>query len=159
MQPEIAQQAPSSIALAVPSAQLTRRAVDGFFSCSGKLFHVYTQSQVSRLADSVFGEGDSESEDRKADIASLMAVAAVGSQYANATMDDETQEQFYSIAKVHLDFVITRRPLEGVKVCALLCMYNVFGKATVSLAYAGEDHYLPCISLFLIERKNGTDSW
>ncbi|KAJ3552937.1 hypothetical protein NPX13_g10999 [Xylaria arbuscula] len=65
-----------------------------------------------------------------------MAVAAVGSQYAHATMGNEIQEEFYSIAKTHSDFVITRRPLEGVKVCTLLCMYNVFAKATVSLAYA-----------------------
>ncbi|KAI0512683.1 hypothetical protein F5B22DRAFT_614851 [Xylaria bambusicola] len=130
------QKAPNPIELAIPSASLTSRAIDGFFSCSGKLFHVFSQVQVSRMADSVFGERDSKGEDRKADIASLMAVAAVGSQYSNTSMDDKVQETFYSVAKIYLDAVITRRPLEGVKVCTLLCMYNVFGKATVSLAYA-----------------------
>ncbi|KAI1368504.1 hypothetical protein F5Y08DRAFT_335715 [Xylaria arbuscula] len=135
-QPNVIQQRSSSRLLVLPSAQLTKRAVEEFFSCSGKLFHVFSEAQVSRITDSVFGGGDRESEDGKADIASLMAVAAVGSQYAHATMENEIQEEFYSIAKTHSDFVITRRPLEGVKVCTLLCMYNVFAKATVSLAYA-----------------------
>ncbi|KAK5627723.1 hypothetical protein RRF57_003438 [Xylaria bambusicola] len=128
--------AQNSTELAIPSAPLTRRAIDGFFSCSGKLFHVFSQAQVTHIADSVFEERGSKGEDRKADIASLMAVAAVGSQYMNTTMDDKVQETFYSVAKIYLDAVIMRRPLEGVKVCTLLCMYNVFGKATVSLAYA-----------------------
>ncbi|KAI0441934.1 hypothetical protein F4803DRAFT_562707 [Xylaria telfairii] len=120
----------------MPNTPVTKRAIDGFFSCSGKLFHVFSQSQVSDIVDSVYSEPDSESEGRKASIGSLMAVAAVGSQYANTAIDNKVQETFYTFAKYHLDAVITQRPLDAIKVCTLLCMYNVFGKATVSLAYA-----------------------
>ncbi|KAI0969368.1 hypothetical protein F4678DRAFT_440212 [Xylaria arbuscula] len=133
----IVQQAYNSIVLAIPSATVTKRAIDGFFSCSGKLFHVFSQDQVSSLVDSVYGEVDGQSKDLKADIGSLMAVAAVGSQYTNAIEEnDEVGETFYNIAKFYLEDVITQRPLEAIKVCTLLCMYNVFSKTTASLAYS-----------------------
>ncbi|KAI1302600.1 hypothetical protein F5Y03DRAFT_361226 [Xylaria venustula] len=133
----IVQQACASIVLAIPSATATKRAIDGFFSCSGKLFHVFSQNQVASLVDSVYGEVDGQSKDLKADIGSLMAVAAVGSQYANTVEEDaEVGETFYNIAKFYLEDVITQRPLEAIKVCTLLCMYNVFSKTTVSLAYS-----------------------
>ncbi|KAI1429321.1 hypothetical protein F5Y12DRAFT_710226 [Xylaria sp. FL1777] len=132
----IAKQTHSSVDLVVPSAPVTNSAIDGFFSCSGKLFHVFSEAQVSRIAESVYSEMDTESEDRRADIGSLMAVAAVGSQYANTVIEDKVRETFYNVAKFYLEDVITRRPLESIKVCTLLCMYNVFGKATVSLAYS-----------------------
>ncbi|KAI0425780.1 hypothetical protein F5Y09DRAFT_334682 [Xylaria sp. FL1042] len=111
----------TSLELVIPNVAVTQRAVEGFFSCSGKLFHV---------------EVGSETEGRKADLGSLMAVAAVGSQYANVVIEDRVRETFYNVAKLRLEDVITQRPLESIKVCTLLCMYNVFGKATVSLAYS-----------------------
>ncbi|KAI0865038.1 hypothetical protein F4860DRAFT_510195 [Xylaria cubensis] len=131
----IPRQAHDSIGLTMPSIQVTKRALDGFFSCSGKLFHVFSQAQVACIADLVYSEANDESESRKADIGSLMAVAAVGSQYNNTAIEDEVQEIFYNVAKLHFDAVITQRPLDAIKICALLCMYNVFSKATVSLAY------------------------
>ncbi|KAI0543322.1 hypothetical protein F4679DRAFT_569153 [Xylaria curta] len=119
----------------MPGIRVTKNATDGFFSCSGKLFHVFSQSQVSCIADSVYSDDDNGNECKEADIGSLMAVAAVGSQYTNTIIEDEVQETFYNVARFYLDAVITQRPLDTIKICTLLCLYNIFGKATVSSAY------------------------
>ncbi|KAI1740370.1 hypothetical protein F4680DRAFT_448126 [Xylaria scruposa] len=133
--PEI-HQAHNFSELYMPGILVTKNATDGFFSGSGNLFHVFSQSQVSSIADSVYGDDDNdENECREADIGSLMAVAAVGSQYSNTIVESEVQETFYNVARFYLDTAITQRPLDTIKICSLLCLYNVFGKPTVSSAY------------------------
>lgn len=126
--------------LSMPSIIVTKNATDGFFSCSGNLFHVFSQSQVSCIADSVYSDDDDENKCKEADIGSLMAVAAVGSQYTNTIVEDEVQETFYNVARFYLDTAITQRPLDTIKICSLLCLYNIFGKPTVSSAYVGKDY-------------------
>ncbi len=116
-----------------PFSDLTTSSSGGSYTNS---FNLRMQTQVLFISDSVYSEVNSESEDYKADIGSLMAVAAVGSQYANAVIKDKVQETFHNVARFHFQAVITQRPLEAIKVCTLLCMYNVFGKATVSLDYS-----------------------
>ncbi|KAJ3565334.1 hypothetical protein NPX13_g7544 [Xylaria arbuscula] len=43
---------------------------------------------------------------------------------------------FYGIAKFYLDDILEERPLDAIKVCALLCHYNVTDNINASLAYA-----------------------
>ncbi|KAK5625248.1 hypothetical protein RRF57_000964 [Xylaria bambusicola] len=68
-----------------------------------------------------------------------MAVAAAGAQYTNTSEDIGSSYAFYSIAKDYLDDVLEARPLDAIKVCTLLCQYNIVDKPTTSLAYAGKD--------------------
>ena len=44
---------PASLPFGVPAAAVTERAVDNFFSCSGKLFHVFSREQVEMQRDIV----------------------------------------------------------------------------------------------------------
>ncbi|GAW22559.1 hypothetical protein ANO14919_120990 [Xylariales sp. No.14919] len=120
----------------LPSPLLTQEAIDSFFSCSGKLFHVFNNTQVSRLADSVWNGAENGSQSWKADVCCVMAVAAAGAQYANTTEDSSSADVFYHIAKRYLDELLETRPLDAIKVCTLLCFYNVMDKALTSLIYA-----------------------
>ncbi|RYC56253.1 hypothetical protein CHU98_g9955 [Xylaria longipes] len=138
-----AEQLPSIIAQRfLPSISVTRQAVEGFFSGNGELFHVFTRAQVSVFMDSVWKDVDIGSQSWKADVCCLMAIAAVGTLYTDTTGDTDVSDAAYDISKAHLDSVLEMRPLDAVKICTLLCMYNVMSKAVASLAYAGEDpHY------------------
>ncbi|TGJ81530.1 hypothetical protein E0Z10_g7239 [Xylaria hypoxylon] len=111
----IIQRVHSSIELTFPNTPIMERAIDGFFTSSGKLFHVFSEAQVLRITNSVYSELDNESEDQKADIGCLMAVAAVGSQYTSTTIDNDIQEACYDIARLYLDAVIAQRPLDAIK--------------------------------------------
>ncbi|KAI1758787.1 hypothetical protein GGR53DRAFT_471995 [Hypoxylon sp. FL1150] len=123
------------IPLSLPTIPFTQRALDGFFSCSGKLFHFFSRPQVSAFFDSVFQDEGELNSDKKADICCLMAVAAAGYQYTENKGGQESDERFYSLAKHYLDDIIETRPLDAIKVCSLLGMYNIFKKNTTALAY------------------------
>ncbi|KAI8948598.1 hypothetical protein F4801DRAFT_581237 [Xylaria longipes] len=132
-----AEQLPSIIAQRfLPSISVTRQAVEGFFSGNGELFHVFTRAQVSVFMDSVWKDVDIGSQSWKADVCCLMAIAAVGTLYTDTTGDTDVSDAAYDISKAHLDSVLEMRPLDAVKICTLLCMYNVMSKAVASLAYA-----------------------
>jgi len=120
----------------LPDVSLIQQAVDLFFSCSGKLFHISSQEQVAvYLNDSV--DPTTPDEKIKAGLACLMGVAAVGAQYGSGVMSREVEHNFYDIARHYLESVIEHRPLDSIKVCTLLAQYNILRKATISLAYVG----------------------
>ncbi|KAI0547703.1 hypothetical protein F4679DRAFT_553113 [Xylaria curta] len=120
----------------LPSISVTQQAVDGFFSSSGKLFHIFTRSQASDFMDSVWKAANIESQNWKANVCCLMAIAAVGTQYTESTGGTDASDTFYDISKVYLDSVLEMRPLDAVKIYSLLSMYNVTEKAVASLVYA-----------------------
>ncbi|KAI1742774.1 hypothetical protein F4680DRAFT_411729 [Xylaria scruposa] len=120
----------------LPSISVTQQAVDGFFSSSSKLFHIFTRSQVSVFMESAWNGVHIESQDWKANVCCLMAIAAVGTQYTDTAGDTDASDTFYDISKVYLDSVLEMRPLDAVKIYTLLCMYNIMKKAVASLAYA-----------------------
>ncbi|KAK0612501.1 hypothetical protein B0T17DRAFT_543828 [Bombardia bombarda] len=141
-----------TIHLQIPNESLTTKAVEGFFSSSGKLFHVFSREQVDRCYRTVFEtnltEPDQASQEvavgsdrgekelqRKASTCCLMAVAAVGAQYIHGTLDQETEDACYDVARHYLDSVIEHQPLDAVKVCVLLAMYNIMNKSTLALVY------------------------
>ncbi|KAI0439798.1 hypothetical protein F4803DRAFT_529580 [Xylaria telfairii] len=121
----------------LPSTSVTRQAVEGFLSSSGKLFHVFTRPQISVFMDSVWKNVEIGSQSWKADVCCLTAIAAVGIRYTDTTGDMDACNAFYDISKVHLDSVLEMRPLDAIKIYTLLCMYNITNwKAVASLAYA-----------------------
>lgn len=125
------------------------KGVTGFFSCSGKLFHVFTEQQVANYR-AVLLSADSLNAQKASAICCIAAVVAIGLQYTHESNDYATEQVFYGIAKHHHDDLIETNALDALKVCSLFAMYNVFGKMTVALAYVGND------SLYL-SLKGGTD--
>ncbi|KAI1359778.1 hypothetical protein F5Y08DRAFT_332049 [Xylaria arbuscula] len=126
----------TSIRGSFPTNSATQEAVDNFFASSCQLFHLFSRHQASLLKESIWDDTNSDSQSRKADICCLMAVAAAGAQYSDTSYDTNTSAAFYGIAKFYLDDILEERPLDAIKVCALLCHYNVTDNINASLAYA-----------------------
>lgn len=129
----------------------TRTAIDSFYNCSGKLFHTFSREQTEQAFAKIVEHQGSLHEANQADVCCIMAIAAVGAQYVNYREDDKHQEEtFYEAAKRYFDYVVENRPLAAMKICALLAMFNVFGKSMVALAYIGmTSPYLASILMLL----------
>ncbi|KAH6971648.1 hypothetical protein BKA56DRAFT_495126 [Ilyonectria sp. MPI-CAGE-AT-0026] len=123
------------ISLVIPSASVAQAAIDSFFSSSGKLFHVFSRKHISGCYENVFGSDGCPIPSQKTAICCLAAVAAVGVQYNAEDFELGTDGVFYDVARHFLENLMEEQPLDAIKVCALLAMYNIMNKATVSLAY------------------------
>ncbi|KAL6405769.1 hypothetical protein AUP68_10907 [Ilyonectria robusta] len=123
------------ISLVIPSASTTQAAVDSFFSSSGKLFHVFSREQVTGYYKHVFGSDGCPIRSRKTAICCLATVAAVGVQYNTDDFEVGMDGVFYDVAKHFFENLMEEQPLDAIKACTLLAMYNIMTKATVSLAY------------------------
>ncbi|KAM7214844.1 hypothetical protein V8F06_009752 [Rhypophila decipiens] len=125
------------VSLIIPSATTTVAAIQSFYSSSGKLFHVFSREQVDVYYKSVFGlglDGRPNTNNRIA-LCSLAAVAAVGIQYNPADFEKGSEVVFYDVARHYFAHVVEEKPLDAIKVCTMLAMYNILSKTTVSLAY------------------------
>jgi hypothetical protein len=121
-----------------PDMDLTHKAIEVFFSCSGRLFHVFSSEQVAALYAAVTDTLETNATGGavpKEELCCLMAVAAVGALYA--TEDPGKAGAFYDVARYYLDDIIESRPYDAIKVCALLAQFNVLSKATAALSYVG----------------------
>jgi hypothetical protein len=120
-----------------PSAATTKAALDSFFRCSGSLFHVFTAEQSYSYLDDVFGLRDRSlsPSNLKASACYLAAVAAVGAQYSPDEFEPGTDEVLYEIARQYFSHVAEDQPLEGIRVCALLAMFNIMAKRLNCIAY------------------------
>jgi hypothetical protein len=128
------QNSPIQVILTIPEFEVIQEAIEGFFSCSGKLFHVFSREQVAKHYDNmVSGSGVNQ----KAAICCITAVAAVGAQYSASTFGGFVEQSLYDITRHYIETVIEAYPLDAIKVCTLLAMFNIMNKATMSLAYVG----------------------
>ncbi|KAH6874296.1 hypothetical protein B0T10DRAFT_521993 [Thelonectria olida] len=123
------------ISLVVPSASTTQAAVDSFFSSSGQLFHVFSREQVSGYYEDVFGSDGCPIQSQKTAICCLAAVAAIGVQYNADDFEVGIDGVFYDVTRHFFENLMEEQPLDAIKACTLLAMYNIMNKATVSLAY------------------------
>ncbi|KAK8100095.1 hypothetical protein PG999_010469 [Apiospora kogelbergensis] len=123
------------VLLWLPPPDLTRRFVETFFSCSGKLFHVFSKDQINQCFQTTFHTPNNGSLEYKSDVCCLMTVAAIGAQYEHEVIDLEAQHTFYDVARHHLEAVIQWRPLDAIKITTLFCLYNIMDKTTVAVAY------------------------
>lgn len=127
------------ISLIIPSATTTVAAIQSFYSSAGRLFHVFSREQADLYYKEVFGlglDGRPNINNRVA-LCSLAAVAAVGIQYNPGDFDKGSEVVFYDVARHYFAHVVEERPLDAIKVCTMLAMYNILSKTTVSLAYVG----------------------
>jgi hypothetical protein len=129
---------PGTCAITPPKAEEVSLAVNGFFRCSGALFHVFSEAQAKRIFDAVYGQPEGQISASAADICCLMTIAAVGAQYEHGNYELQTDTAFYDIAKHYFDDIVNQEGLDAIKVCILLSMYNVFEKSMVALAYIGK---------------------
>jgi len=119
----------------LPSAQSTWAGVQSFYSSSGKLFHVFSESQVQDYHKSVYGFDGKPNRSQKVAICCLCIVAAIGVQYNPGDFEKGSDGALYEVAHHLFASVVEESPLEAIKVCTLLAMFNVMNKATVALAY------------------------
>lgn len=125
----------------LPPASVTKQAIDMFFDCSGKLFHVFTRDQIAQFYGAVYETRDFPTEHTKAQISCLMAAAAVGAQYMPDSFSRQVESGFYELSRYYFEFVVEHQPLHAIKVCTLLAQYSILNKALISLAYVGEFNY------------------
>ncbi|KAI8652205.1 hypothetical protein NCS57_01283500 [Fusarium keratoplasticum] len=125
----------SLVSLVIPSAVTTQAAVDSFFSSSGRIFHVFSREQVLCYHKDVFTNDSCTMANQKTAICCLAAVAAVGVQYNGDDFDVGTDSVFYDVARHFFENLVEEQPLDAIKACTMLAMYNMMNKATVSLAY------------------------
>ncbi|KAK7932604.1 hypothetical protein PG985_003316 [Apiospora marii] len=116
-----------------PVSDAIQRGVASFFSCSGKLFHVFTQEQIADYQQRRFWGPTEESRNQATCV--VAAVAAVGLQYLPEGADFSLEQSLFTIARHYYDLLLEFNPLEAMKVCALFVLYNIFARSTVALAY------------------------
>jgi len=126
------------IRIMIPSAQQTSAAIRSFYSSSGKLFHVFPQEQADAYYQSVFGLDGIPDLSQKVAIACICSIAAVGIQYNGVDFENGAELVFYEIARHFFVNTVEESPLDAVKVCAMLTMYNIMNKTTVALAFVGK---------------------
>ncbi|KAH7061420.1 hypothetical protein B0J12DRAFT_294425 [Macrophomina phaseolina] len=110
-----------------------RDAFQYFIKCTGVLFHIFTKEQGDRAFDDIMC--NAESAVSKLSMCEVCASAAVGSQYSQGKVPAHVGHQFYDVARHLLDDAIQLDPLRGMKICALLAMYNIVIKGSVAFAY------------------------
>jgi hypothetical protein len=127
------------VQIPLPDADVTQLAIDSFFNCSGKVFHVFSKDEISECYHEVFSvNGDrsgSQSMAFRAKLGAVMAVAAVGSQYLPDEFRKEVELNYYNLARYYFECVMEQKPIHAIKICTLLAQYNIFSKATISLSY------------------------
>jgi len=138
--PDMAARDPDSlIRLIMPKADATRAAVRNFYASSGALFHAFPQTQIDEYCRAVFDRGCRLEVSQRVAICCLCSVAAIGVQYAPTnsmnSVDRSFAPVFYDISRHYFADIIEEQPLEAIKVCAALAMYNIMAKATTGLAY------------------------
>lgn len=131
-----------SIRRLMPEASVTWKAVEAFFDCGGKLFHVFNKETITRSHEDIYGKRGDLGEKGKVAICFVMAVAAVGAQYVHESFSVDVEHNFYDLARHCSEAVAQQQPLDSIKVCSLLALYNIMEKDEVSLAYVGESIHL-----------------
>ncbi|KAK0619661.1 hypothetical protein B0T14DRAFT_566490 [Immersiella caudata] len=129
----------SLIRFIMPNEDAIRAAVRNFYACSGGLFHAFPQRQVEEYCNRIFDNGHRLDVSQRVAICCVCCVAAVGVQYyptdVTLNVDRGSAALLYDISRHYFANILEEQPLEAIKVCAILAMYNIFEKATAGLAY------------------------
>jgi hypothetical protein len=127
----------NSVRLDLPDAVTTENALNAFLHCSGQLFHVFSRDQIFNYYRQIQNR-DPNDEGLGVATCCVAAMAAVGCQYLADVVGYSSQKAFYETARHYFEAVSSEKPLDAVKVCSLLAIYNILRKPTSSLAYIGE---------------------
>lgn len=122
----------------LPEPSVLLQAIDSFFNCSGKLFHIFSKDHISQCYQAVFDDDITISSERmKSKVCSLAAVAAVGAQYSPDTISREVELGLYNLARHFFEVAMEEEPLHAIKVCTLFTHYNIMNKQMIALTYVG----------------------
>ena len=129
---------PFIVQMKLPTSEFVRAALEAFFSSTGKLFQFFSREQAARYYDMVFDQDSTEVS--KVAVCCVALVAAMGLQYEQSeeNASREKMDGLYNVAKHYYEAVLVEHPLDAIKVCGLLAMFNIFDKVTISLAYIGQ---------------------
>lgn len=117
--------------LKLPSELVFRTRIACFYAKSGRLFHIFDRQLIESHLDRLF-RGGHPAISRIA-LCQLCCVASVGAFYQDST--ESTESTLYLIARALLDGCTQENPLEASKCCALMAIYTLISKVTVSMAY------------------------
>jgi hypothetical protein len=128
----------------LPDAAVVNEAVTIFYDSSGPLFHVFTRAQALALCAGIYDPARAHdiSDSMRADVACVAAIASVGAQYMNGGIDGDLDSRLYEISRGSFEAVIEERPLDAIKISALLAMFNIMTKATTAITYVGMSNHL-----------------
>lgn len=120
---------------AMPNVLVTKTCIAEFFRCSGRIFHVFPAPEVYEAVESIFSTSPAVKDKMQMSIVSI--VAAIGTLYmpGTDTFYPQLGELYYRIAKTFLDDIVAKESRESVKICALLCLYNILQQNISCLAF------------------------
>jgi hypothetical protein len=110
--------------------------VDNFFICAGTLLHVFSREQAQKFHQEVF-EGQVQDASWRGSLCCLCAIAAIGKAYDNTSSASGSSKLYYDVSKSLFEDLIEVRSLDGIKVCTLLALFNIFDKATLAIIHVG----------------------
>jgi hypothetical protein len=129
------------VRLELPDQAVTRRAIDSFYDCTGELFHVFSREVLVAYADDVYRprarEGEVSPSLKKA-ACCVAAIAAIGVQYRSDDFEADIHTTYYDLCRHYFVDVLEDRPLDSIRVCTLLAMFNIMNKATAAVGYVGK---------------------
>jgi len=133
----------SLIRLIMPKGEPTRAAIRSFYVSCGDLFHAFPQGQMEEYCRGIFDQDYHIDVSQRVAICCLSSVAAVGVQYSTTAGDVSSADSgsaavFHDVARHYFADIVEEDPLNAIKLCAMLAMYNVLAKATAGLAYVGK---------------------
>ncbi|KAK3393413.1 hypothetical protein B0H63DRAFT_554786 [Podospora didyma] len=123
------------IRLVMPDAATTKAATDSFYFSSGKLFHVFPRERIAAYHEDVFNGDHLPIRSQKTAACCLASLCAIGVQYNADQFEEGVGETFYNVATHYFSHFLEEQPLDAIKVCTVLAMFNIMGKSTVALAY------------------------
>lgn len=124
------------VEIALPDRTVVSNAIEAFFAFSFQPFHVFSREEAGQLLYTVYSRDLAPSQEHvQAATACLAAIAAVGARYRRAKLSKDTSQGLYDVARYYFDRAIDTRPLDAIRCCVLLAMYNFMLRSTVALVY------------------------
>lgn len=125
--------------LVIPCENRLRKAIDAFFSYSGKLLYVVTREQSEDCLNEVFhNTSNNRNESVRLAICEVCSIATIGSHYMSDPLGAEFEDSTFLIASSLLEDTIEGHPLRAVRCFALIAMSRMMTKGRAALAYVGK---------------------
>lgn len=121
--------------LDISKSDVLREAIDGYHTCICHLFHVFSPQQVDQQWEKMTSDTGAV---QSAASSCITAIAAVGARYWDNDVQQPVEEECYDRASHGFEKVLETNPLDALKVCTLLAMYNIVDKSTVALSWVGK---------------------
>lgn len=133
----IERQTPVISEIFLPDRSLLIRGTEAFFSSSLLPFDLFSKEEITKFLSLVYPETGPIQHTDFAALACLAAIAAVGARSTRAALDKDTPQTMYNVARSNFEAVVKAKPLDAVKCCVMLAMYNLISQSSAALIYVG----------------------